>query len=318
MGSTDRPSTDDIRDVLRLPRIPSLLEELARSRALGPCWRALLPSLELRAFEEAADDLRARAVRAAVELGCPLIETQLEWAGYDLDEIDEIRGSVDVFHYQNAKLLLLATAFLRALEGGCGGARANGRALMKLPRGVPDEMPELELVPEAVDGALGRCFAEMKARSALGDVPDEFRALGRWPRYLTLAWDDARKRDGDPRARAAIDQLLTQAEAAADQFPHRAAVADGDLHAGGTDPDHIRDLVRRSRASLASRVLDLALFKVQLDGAEDAVESPFPIDWEYLASDDYLPGDIDEEVRLRAGDPTSLDDVAVVPGGRVR
>ena len=60
----------------------------------------------MRAFEEAADDLRARAARFAVDLGCPLIETQLEWAGYDLDEIDEIRGQVDIFHYLDAKLLM--------------------------------------------------------------------------------------------------------------------------------------------------------------------------------------------------------------------
>src|SRR5947199_8866395 len=89
---------------VRVGRVPLLFKALAAEKALGPCWAALRPAIRVRAFEEAADDLRARAARAAVELGCPLIETQLEWAGYDLDEIDEIRGQVGVFHYLDAEV----------------------------------------------------------------------------------------------------------------------------------------------------------------------------------------------------------------------
>src|SRR5712691_3566374 len=93
---------------MRVGRVPLLFKALAAEKALVPCWNALRPAIRVRAFEEAADDLRARAARAAVDLGCPLIETQLEWAGYDVDEIDAIRGQVNVFHYQNTKLLLFA------------------------------------------------------------------------------------------------------------------------------------------------------------------------------------------------------------------
>src|SRR5207244_13006699 len=139
------------------------LQELAVRGVLGPCWNALRPLVELRAFEEAADDLRARAARAAVELGCPLIETQLAWAGYDHDQIDQVRQTVDVFHYQNAKLLLLAAALQRAFDPSSPARSCpNGRALMKLPRGVPEQMPELQLVPETADGVLARCFAQMR------------------------------------------------------------------------------------------------------------------------------------------------------------
>src|SRR5207248_10480651 len=83
---------------VRIGRVPVLFRALAAEKALGPCWQALRPAIRVRAFEEAADDLRARAARAAVDLGCPLIETQLEWAGYDIDELDGIRGQGDVFH----------------------------------------------------------------------------------------------------------------------------------------------------------------------------------------------------------------------------
>ena len=60
-------------------------------------------------------------------------------------------------------------------------------------------------------------------------------------------------------------------------------------------------------------VLDLALFKVQLDGAESARESPFPIRWKYIASDDYTTVPLEEPVELRAGDPKDLDELDLDP-----
>src|SRR6267378_1385331 len=108
---------------MRVGRVPLLFKALAAEKALVPCWNALRPAIRVRAFEEAADDMRARAARAAVDLGCPLIETQLEWAGYDIDEIDEIRGMVDVFHYLDPKLLMTVAVLSQALKDGVGGVK---------------------------------------------------------------------------------------------------------------------------------------------------------------------------------------------------
>jgi len=147
----DRPTIEAyelITRKLRVPRVPLLFRALAGEKALLPCWKALRPAVRLRAFEEGADELRARAARAAVEMGCPLIETQLEWAGYDVDEIDEIRAQVNIFHYQNAKLLLVAAVLCEALNGEVGGGKETPRATQRVPRGVPHEMGIVELVPE--------------------------------------------------------------------------------------------------------------------------------------------------------------------------
>ena len=132
---------------MRVGRVPLLFKALAAEKALLPCWNALRPAIRVRAFEEAADDLRARAAAFAVDLGCPLIETQLEWAGYDLDEIDEIRGQVDVFHYLDAKLLMAVTVLGEALGSGVGGVPRGARGEQRVPRGVPQDMDPIELVP---------------------------------------------------------------------------------------------------------------------------------------------------------------------------
>src|SRR3954464_10890494 len=139
---------------MRVPRVPLFFHALAGEKALLPCFQALRPAIRLRAFEEAADELLAKAARAAVDLGYPLIETQLEWAGYDVDEIDEIRGQVDIFHYINAKLLTAASLLGAALRGGCGGVSRGPRGEQRIPRGVPHDMDPIELVAEDPNGPL--------------------------------------------------------------------------------------------------------------------------------------------------------------------
>src|SRR5438128_6941727 len=244
---------------MRVGRVPLLFKALAAEKALMPCWQALRPAIRVRAFEEAADDLRARAARAAVDLGCPLIETQLEWAGYDIDEIDEIRGQVDVFHYLDAKLLMMTAILAQALEGGVGGAKTGARAEQRVPRGVPPDMDHIELVPEDANGGLGKSFRSIRSHLGLGLIPDDFRALGRWPKYLELAWADARKRDADPRARDALAGILAQADDAAGQLPTRVQVSDDVLRSTGADPERVRAILERFRRAMPSLVLDLAL-----------------------------------------------------------
>ncbi len=294
---------------MRVGRVPLIFKALAAEKALGPCWNALRPAIRVRAFEEAADDLRARAARAAVELGCPLIETQLEWAGYDVDEIDEIRGQVDIFHYVDAKLLMATAVLAAALEGGTGGASKGARAEQRVPRGVPQDMDHIELVAEDANGTLGKTFRSIRAHLGLGIVPDDFRALGRWPKYLELAWADARKRDEHGAARSALKDLSAQADALAQQLPIHTHVATDALREAGADPAQVKALVQRFCRAMPGLVLDLALFKVQLDGGDSARESPFPIRWKYISSDEYTTVGLDEPVKLRANDPKSLDEL---------
>src|SRR5438445_13516161 len=235
----DRPTIEAyelITRKMRVPRVPLLFRALAGERALLPCWQALRPAVRLRAFEEGADELRARAARAAVDLGCPLIETQLEWAGYDVDDLDQIRGQVDIFHYVDAKLLMAVTVLAEALSGGVGGVSSGPRAAQRVPRGVPHDMDPIELVPEDADGALGKAFRSIRTHLGPGIVPDDFRALGRWPKSLEAAGSDARKRDGEAPARIALNEIGGVADEAARQLPVRVAVSGEALRAAGADP----------------------------------------------------------------------------------
>src|SRR5213076_2014038 len=175
--------------------------------------------------------------------------------GYDVDEIDEIRGQVDIFHYADAKLLMAAAALLQALNGGVGGAKRGARAEQRVPRGVPQDMDHIELVPEEANGNLAKSFRSIRAHLGLGLVPDDFRALGRWPKYLELAWSDARKRDEE--GAASLKALGRLADEAARQLPVRVEIRDDSLRSSGADPSRVRAIVERFHRALPGLVLDL-------------------------------------------------------------
>jgi len=229
------------------------------------------------------------------------------------EHLDQIRGQVDIFHYVDAKLLMAVCGLAEALSGGVGGVARGPRGEQRVPRGVPHDMDPIELVPEDANGTLAKVFRSIRMHLGLGLVPDDFRALGRWPKYLDLAWADARKRDDEPVARAALNELGRSAEDAAAQLPVRVEIQEAALRAAGADPARVRAPLQRFRRALPGLILDLALFKVQLDGAESARESPFPIRWKYISSDEYTTVGLDEPVKLRAGDPKNLDEDGGLP-----
>ena len=139
-------------------------------------------------------------------------------------------------------------------------------------------------------------------------VADDFRAFGRWPKYLTIAWDDARKRDSETRAHEALGDLWMQAEAAAASLPVKVSIPEEHLLAAGAESVRVHALVERFRRAIPGLTLDIAQLKVQLDGAEDALDSPFPVRWKYINPDDYMPVGLDEPVKLRVGDPVGLEE----------
>src|SRR2546422_915870 len=79
-----------------------------------------------------------------------------------VDEIEEIRGQVNIFHYQNAKLLLAIAVLCEAMQGVAGGGKETPRAMQRIPRGVPHEMDIVELVAEDANGALAKVFKSIR------------------------------------------------------------------------------------------------------------------------------------------------------------
>jgi hypothetical protein len=98
---------DDIKTALRVPLVDLVFRDLARyPDFLTVAWRQLHPNVQSIYFERQADRVRARAVDAVAT-----------WSSAPAAPDDELRATLEVFHYVNPKLLI-AVAALRAAVGG--------------------------------------------------------------------------------------------------------------------------------------------------------------------------------------------------------
>lgn len=268
----------DIRQALRLTYVPLLFRALAPHRGvLKTCWHHIRPNVTTFAFEEAADWLRARFATAAVELGTPLIEPVLASVGFDVDETDELREQVDLFHYADPKSLLCLSVMDAMVNGSALGRRPVAEELRRsLPLGPPADVPSVLLLPEEPGGVVGELFHEIRSTLHLPASEIDLRALGHWPEFLQAAWREV----GAPlfrhqHAERSLEALVLDSQRAALSLPFPLEpVADSQAMVAA----------QRVLETLRLPLIRLALFtsalKVSLDGAQEALDSPFPVEWE--------------------------------------
>lgn len=123
----------DIRETLRATGTPELIRRWEKRGLLPALWAALRPIVQTRAFENAADYLRAEAVRAAAGpagVFSPLSEPDRRRLG----------PLLELHHYLNAKLLLIASAVRAALQNDGVERLRSYQDVERVERGVPARM----------------------------------------------------------------------------------------------------------------------------------------------------------------------------------
>lgn len=272
----------DIRHTLRVGYVPLLFRALAAHRgALRPIWQRLRPNLRTAAFEEACDELRARLVTTAADLGAPLIEPVLMSAGLDVDDVDDVRDVVNVFHYLDPKLWLCCDMVVRALDGErVGGRPSESMERRELPWELPADLPELHRVPEAPGGVTGEIFAEILRTTRLPVATTDMRALAHWPSVVEAAWDSIAPVFRHPHMPLALDELDGVALELLRTLPYPLELPEDALGLAPSEFAAVRRVCGVLREAIPRLSLFAATLMIGLDGIDNALDSPFPIDWE--------------------------------------
>jgi hypothetical protein len=269
----------DVRKELRLPFVPLLFRALApHPGALRACWDQLRPNIATLPFEALADRLRIALAHAAVNLGTPLIEPVLASAGLDVNDTDEIREQVDLFHYADPKVLLCLTALDAGLESS-SWPRVRHPSTRTFEAGAPLDTPELVLTSENPGGVAGELLDEIKRTLGLPVAEIELRALGHSPEFMDAAWREAgAPLFRHPNVTAELERVHEEALRLAKHLPYPVDRSRG-LFA--EEPPAMA-AVSRVVATLRMPLLRLALLtaglKVALDGAEDALMSSYSME----------------------------------------
>src|SRR5690242_9263066 len=183
----------EMRQTLRVTGLDVTVRTWAGfERFLVGMWEAMGPNTETRAFESAADEVRAQAVEAAEHLGRPGV-----WDMVVLGESQRyhVRGALELYHYLNPKMLVFTSAVKLALQDEPVGALQPLGSAERIERGAPARMMAMEWVPEWPDDArLRNLFKDILETVGPPALPGDFRGLALWPEYLEAAWERLKPR----------------------------------------------------------------------------------------------------------------------------
>ena len=134
----------------------------------------------------------------------------------------------------------------------------------------PTRVQEVRLVElEEALPAVQAVYREIMKVSGLTFVASDYRALGRWPDYLELTWEEWKKRIPTPAYQREVRKLNELAVALALDLPFPLAINPQTLKQAGFAPAQIADIlatVDYFQGLIPPLITNVAAFKVGLEG----------------------------------------------------
>lgn len=256
---------EDIQQVLRVPVVNQIFRTLANyPDYLEQAWTNSRPVLCSDSFEQAADEIRTRALLddapVSAVLGLP-----------DADNAQQLQGFNDTIHYVLPKLLLVCSLFYEASFGDqARGSTAYVEALGTTPKGVAEGATKVEMVnPAEADEEVRQLFEDIKARHGHSVVSSYYRGLAQWPDFLQRAWELTAPYVGSPNYNARRLELIETARVTVRKWPV-VPIEPPKAHI-----DDIRDILTTFQHKFVPEMLlDTALIKAILGGRDAGIKSP--------------------------------------------
>jgi hypothetical protein len=235
-------------------------------------WEAMGPNTETRAFESAADEVRAQAVEAAERLG-----RLGAWEAAVLGESQRyhVRGTLELYHYLNPKMLVFTSAVKLALQDERVGLLQPLGSAERVERGAPSRMMAMEVVEERPgDARLRGLFQDIQETVGPPALPGEFRGLALWPGYLEAAWERLKPRMRTEEWARACDALLETSRRLARRLPYEVALSKERREVLREDAGLIQRVTVQSEWRLPVLVLGMATLVGDVSDLERRL--PFP------------------------------------------
>lgn len=261
------PLFQEIRDALQVSWTPSTFEQLAEiPDYLRIAWTALKPVAATAQFLRAAERLWQEALDDVEDIYRPSYGTgDLQQLGVTLQDQAEARTALTALLYGGSQTLLAITALTQAIHGRLTG----DPQAMFWPRSRTTW--SLELIPMASERASAeierRVFEQARHELGLAETPRALRLVGRFPRYLDVAWSDVVPLFGQGELSAAVNDLIELSERRVGQLPHGVEVTPEHLQKAGLSQrkvERIRKILDTSLNQIATELILTALLRYPL------------------------------------------------------
>lgn len=236
-------------------------------------WDAMRPLVETRAFEDAADRIRAASVEMAEDLGALNARSQINLGESRQYQIKE---ALRLYHYINPKLLVFTSKVKQALEAESSSNADDISGLELIERGVPARMYPMEMVAEEPDDErVAAIFEDIKETLSLSSINSDYRTLALWADYLEASWNAFKRFTQTDGYAQASNDLRELSRNLASNLP-AVSLSEQQIEGLGEDADEILKTTEKFEQLLPSLVLNISFFSLDWQSADELVKSPFP------------------------------------------
>lgn len=266
-GGRTREIYCEIKGTLGVPQVNAIFQAFAvYPRFLDLSWQAVRPAAETQQFFHLGNRLRAETyTRVYNYFPVPDLRTAVHAQSLSAEARQAVSETVDLFHYLDPLLLLLAAALMQAFEEPVGqpcrdGAPVEHPVFFRRPLLVGEETapPETRAV-----------YEDMKHTLDVPALSTAYQAFARFPAFLESYWRALKPATQSPLYTFSRTGVRDTAWSLLREFPARVELTPDQLSEAGISDDDITAVMRIGDLfveALSRLVMNVALAKIGLEG----------------------------------------------------
>lgn len=276
----------EIKQTLGVPQVNAIFQAFAvYPKFLDLFWQAMQPVAETQQFFHLGNRLRAEAyTRAHNYFLVPDLCSSAPAQRLSTEAQQALSETVDMFHYLDPLLLLLAVALMQAFEKPVGQPHRES---------VPAEHPIFLYRPalmgeESAPLQTKAVYEDMKRTLDVPVLSTAYQAFARFPAFLESYWSVLKPATQSALYALSHTGIRESAWCLLDEFPARVDLTLDQLSAAGVSDDEITAVVRITEIfveALSRLVVNVALAKIGLEGGNTHMVAP------WASSEDHAKGE---------------------------
>jgi hypothetical protein len=257
----------EIKSALGVPHVNLIFQAYgAHPHFLELAWKSLQPAIETREFFLCADRIRGEAYTAVHNyFSVPDLCSSIREVHFSAGAQHELTDAVELFHYNNPLLLLIAAVQLQAFEEGpsqhrIGPPGADHPVFTSKPIQIPEE---------AASAPIRKVYDDIKRTLGVNTINTDYKAFARWPDFLSLYWNSLKPIVSSPLYGENKHALMESALALATDLPNAPQLTVEQMQEAGLGAEDISAAIHITEDFLdvlSGLILNIAVAKIGLEG----------------------------------------------------
>jgi hypothetical protein len=257
----------EIKASLGVPHVNLIFQAYGvHPQFLDLAWKSLQPAIETREFFLCAERIRGEAYTAIHNyFSVPDLCSSIRDVHFSAGAQHELTDAVELFHYNNPLLLLIAAVQLQAFEDGPTHQRTAQRGA---EHPVFTSKP-IKITEEAAPAPIRKLYDDIKRTLGVSVVNTDYQAFARWPDFLSLYWNSLKPIVSFPLFAENKHALTESAMALATDLPNAPQLTVEHMQDAGLGPEEISAAIHITEEFLdllSGLILNIAVAKIGLEG----------------------------------------------------